>query len=501
LPDCVIGIDVGTSGSRALLLDTSGRLVTAASAEHAPFRSPRTGWAEQDPADWWRACQEAVQRVLAESGAACSSIRAIGLSGQMHGAVLLDAAGDVVRPAIIWCDQRTEQECRWIDSAIGADRLVEFTSNPALTNFTLTKLIWVRTHEPELWARVRHVLLPKDYVRFRMSGEHATDVADASGTLMLDVAGRRWSQDVLDKTAIDARMLPGVFESPEVCARVSRDAAIALGLAEGTPIVAGAGDQAAGAVGMGITRPGAVSATIGTSGVVFAATDRPATDSKGRLHTFCHAVPGRWHLMGVTQAAGLSLRWFRDQFAAAGAVSYDDLTVEAARVPPGADGVLWAPYLMGERTPHCDPNVRAALVGLAASHGRGHIIRAVMEGVAFSLRDTLTIFSELAVPVQRVVLGGGGARSPLWRQIQADVYGQPVQTVTVDEGAAYGAAILAGVGAGAWASVDEACEALVQTAGITLPQPDVVDLMTEQYAMYRRIYPALRQLSAGGLQG
>lgn len=490
----MIGIDVGTSGSRALVLDTSGRLVATASAEHAPFRSPRTGWADQDPADWWRACQEAVRSVLADGRVASGSIRAIGLSGQMHGAVLLDAAGEVVRPAIIWCDQRTEQECRWLESAIGAGRLLELTSNPALTNFTLTKLIWVRTHEPELWARVRHVLLPKDYVRFRMSGEHATDVADASGTLMLDVARRQWSQEVLDKAEIDARLLPGVFESPAVCARVSRDAAAATGLVEGTPIVAGAGDQAAGAVGMGITRPGAVSATIGTSGVVFAATDRPATDSKGRLHTFCHAVPGRWHLMGVTQAAGLSMRWFRDQFAGASAVSYDDLTAEAASVPPGADGVMWAPYLMGERTPHCDPNVRAALIGLAASHGRGHIIRAVMEGVAFSLRDTLTIFSELAVPVQRVVLGGGGARSPLWRQIQADVYGQAVQTVTVDEGAAYGAAILAGVGAGVWTSVDEACEALVQTANITLPQPDVAGIMDKQYAGYRRIYPALRSL-------
>lgn len=492
----MIGIDVGTSGSRALVLDTSGRLVATASAEHAPFRSPRTGWADQDPADWWRACQEAVRSVLADGRVASGRIRAIGLSGQMHGAVLLDAAGDVVRPAIIWCDQRTEQECRWLESAIGADRLLELTSNPALTNFTLTKLIWVRTHEPERWARVRHVLLPKDYVRFRMSGEHATDVADASGTLMLDVARRQWSPEVLDKAEIDARLLPGVFESPAVCARVSRDAAQATGLVEGTPIVAGAGDQAAGAVGMGITRPGAVSATIGTSGVVFAATDRPATDSKGRLHTFCHAVPGRWHLMGVTQAAGLSMRWFRDQFAAASATSYDDLAAEAASVPPGADGVMWAPYLMGERTPHCDPNVRAALIGLAASHGRGHIIRAVMEGVAFSLRDTLTIFSELAVPVQRVVLGGGGARSPLWRQIQADVYGQAVQTVTVDEGAAYGAAILAGVGAGVWTSVDEACEALVQTAHITLPQSDVVGLMNQQYAGYRRIYPALRSLKA-----
>ena len=279
----------------------------------------------------------------------------------------------MLRPSIIWCDQRTEAECRWLDETIGRARLLDLTSNPALTNFTLTKLLWVRAHEPDVWARVRHVLLPKDYVRFRLSGEHAIDVADASGTLMLDVARRRWSRELLDAVEIDPRVLPAVFESPAICARVSRDAAALTGIPAGTPIVAGAGDQAAGAIGMGITRPGAVSATIGTSGVVFAATDRPATDPKGRLHTFCHAIPGRWHVMGVTQAAGLSLRWFRDLLGAG--ASYGQLTDEAERVPPGADGVLWAPYLMGERTPHCDPNARAALVGLAASHGRGHVVR------------------------------------------------------------------------------------------------------------------------------
>jgi xylulokinase len=493
----VLGIDIGTTGSRALVVDDSGRVVGAASADHAPFRSPRTGWAEQDPDDWWRACQIAVRAAVADSGVAGDTIAAIGLSGQMHGAVLLDADGEVVRPALIWCDQRTESECRWLDSTIGPARLLELTSNPALTNFTLTKLLWVRTHEPASWARVRHVLLPKDYVRFRLSGEHAIDVADASGTLMLDVAKRQWSSEVLERAEIDPRMLPRVFESPDVCARVSPDAAASIGVVAGTPIVAGAGDQAAGAVGMGITRPGAVSATIGTSGVVFAATDRPATDPNGRLHTFCHAVPGRWHVMGVTQAAGLSFRWLRDLVAASGGVTYDDLTAEAASAPPGADGVLWAPYLMGERTPHCDPNIRAALVGLAASHTRAHVVRAVLEGVAFSLRDTFTIFSALSVPIDRVVVGGGGARSALWRQIQADVYGRDVETVAADEGAAYGAAILAGVGAGIWPSVDEACDAVVRRASKTPPRADAVDVMNERYAAYRRIYPALRSLSVG----
>jgi xylulokinase len=473
-------------------LGEDGALLASASADHAPFASPQTTWAEQDPEDWWRACQHVVRAVLAKSGIAADAVAGVGLSGQMHGAVLLGVDEGVLRPAIIWCDQRTGAECRWLDDTIGPRRLLEFTSNPALTNFTLTKLLWVRAHEPDVWRRVRHVLLPKDYIRLRLSGEHATDVADASGTLMLDVARRCWSQPMLDAAEIDPRLLPEVFESPAICARVSRDAATRTGLAPGTPIVAGAGDQAAGAVGMGVTRPGAVSATIGTSGVVFAATDRPATDPKGRIHTFCHAIPERWHVMGVTQAAGLSLRWFRDQLAAG--VSYDQLTAEAERVPPGAGGVLWAPYLMGERTPHCDPNARAALVGLAASHSRGHVVRAILEGVAFSLRDTFTIFSELDIPVALVRLGGGGSRSALWRQIQADVYGQPVD-ITADEGAAYGAAILAAVGTGLWPTVDAACDALVRSASITMPQPDVVSAMHDQYAAYARLYPALRALA------
>jgi len=489
----LLGIDVGTSGSRALLLDEAGR-TQSASADHEAFRSPQSGWAEQDPEDWWRACQLAVRRVCEAGGTQASAIQAIGLSGQMHGAVLLDAAGTVLRPSIIWCDQRTDAECRWLERTVGASLLLELTSNPALTNFTLTKLLWVRAHEPEIWSRVRHVLLPKDYIRWRLSGEHAIDAADASGTLMLDVAWRRWSTDLLDRVGIDVELLPQVFESPEICARVSPEGATAIGVPAGTPIVAGAGDQAAGAVGMGITRPGAVSATIGTSGVVFAATDRPITDPKGRLHTFCHAVPGRWHVMGVTQAAGLSLRWLRDLVGANNGVTYDDLTAEAAGVAPGADGVLWAPYLMGERTPHCDPAIRAALVGLAADHGRGQVVRAVLEGVAFSLRDTFTIFSELGVPVDRIVVGGGGARSALWRAIQASVYGRAVETIAADEGAAYGAAILAGVGAGVWKTVDEAVDATVRRGITTSPDAESVAVMNERYAHYRRVYPALRAI-------
>jgi xylulokinase len=415
---------------------------------------------------------------------------------------MLDAADNVVRPALIWCDVRTEQQGRELTENIGAEALIRLTCNPALPNFTLTKFLWVREHEPENWSRVRSVMLPKDYVRFRLTGERATDMADASGTLMLDVAHRRWSDQVLQAAGIEESLLPRLFESPEVCGRVSAAGAAATGLQQGTPVVAGAGDQAAGAVGMGIVAPGAVSATIGTSGVVFAATDRPSLDPKGRLHTFCHAVPGRWHVMGVTQSAGLSLRWFRDRFGACGSNSnsedrrdpYECLTAEAAAVPPGSDGLLWAPYLMGERTPHLDPNARAALIGLTASHTRGHVVRAILEGVAFSLRDSFTLFSEMGVPVRNIRLGGGGARSPLWRQIQADVYGHEVEILEAEEGAAYGAAILAGVGAGLWSSVDKACDETVKVAQRVAPQPVVTQHMSTSYAAYRRMYPAIKSV-------
>ncbi len=493
----VLGLDIGTTGSRAVVVNGEGRVMGSATAEHAAFASPRTAWAEQEPDDWWHAARQAIRSALTASGADARAIRAIGLSGQMHGAVLVDDAGQVVRPAIIWCDQRPEAECQWLTDVVGRSRLLALTSNPALTNFTLPKLLWVRAHEPEAWRHVRHVLLPKDFVRLRLSGEYATDVADASGTLLLDVARRQWSREMVDLAGLDPTILPRLFESQDVCARVSREAAAATGLVEETPIVAGAGDQAAGAIGMGITRPGTVSVTIGTSGVVFAATDRPALDPGGRLHTFCHAIPDRWHVMGVTQAAGLSLRWLREQLepAITADTAYATMTAEAAAIEPGADGPLWAPYLMGERTPHLDPQIRAALVGVAASHTRGHVVRAVLEGVAFSLRDSFTILEEVGVPVRRVRLGGGGARSSVWRQIQADVYGYAVETVATDEGSAYGAALLAGVGARLWPSVDEACDQLVHSSVAASPDVGHASLMNERYAAYRRIYPALRTIT------
>lgn len=491
-----LGIDVGTGGTRAIVLDETRGILGSGTEEHAAFLSPRPGWAEQHPQDWWRAASLAVRKALQSSGLAGTTISSVGFSGQMHGAVLLDRRCEVIRPALIWCDQRTESQCNELEQMFGRSRLIELTCNPPLTNFTLTKLLWVRRNEPRNWERVNKVMLPKDYVRLHLTGEFATDVADASGTLLLDVAKRAWSHEVLAKAEIDAHVLPKLFESPEICGTVSEEGARATGLTRGTPVVAGAGDQAAGAIEIGITRPGTVSATVGTSGVVFAATDRPSLDARGRLHTFCHAIPDRWHVMGVTQAAGLSLRWFRDQLGlnrCHGDV-YDRMCKEAAGVNAGSEGLLWAPYLMGERTPHLDPNARAAFVGLTASHTRAHLIRAILEGVAFSLRDTFTILKEIGVPAQRIRLGGGGARSSLWRQIQADVYAHDVETVVADEGAAYGAAILAGVGAGRWASVDQANDAVVRVAASVSPEPNASSLLQQQYQVYRRIYPALRSI-------
>jgi len=495
----LLGIDVGTGGTRALVVGHDGRIVASATAEHQAFASPQIGWAEQRPEDWWRATGLAVRKALAAANLGSELIACVGFSGQMHGAVLLDAAGEVVRPALIWCDVRTEKQGSDLRQQIGPERIIQLTCNPALPNFTLTKLLWVREQEPDNWARVRSVMLPKDYVRFRLTGERATDVADASGTLMLDVARRRWSSEILSATGIDPALLPSLHESPDVCAKISAAGADATGLAAGTPVVAGAGDQAAGATGMGIVQPGSVSATIGTSGVVFAVTDRPALDPKGRLHTFCHAVPGRWHVMGVTQAAGLSLRWFRDQLLAGSAQNgmdpYDMLTAEAAKVPAGSDDLLWTPYLMGERTPHLDGKARAALIGLTASHTRAHIVRAILEGVAFSLKDTFSIFETMNVPVKSIRLGGGGARSPLWRQIQADVYGHDVEIVEAEEGAAYGAAILSGVGAGVWPSVDAACQSVVRVRERIPVNERNAAVLARAYEAYKRVYPATKTIS------
>ena len=491
-----LGIDVGTGGTRAVVVDKEGKVIASASSEHQPFRAPHPGWAEQDPEDWWRAAQEAINSAISAAihaaGDAGANIEAVGLTGQMHGAVMLDAAGDVLRPSLIWCDQRTGPQCDWLHEQISRERLIELTCNPALPNFTLTKLLWVKDHEPEIFARIAHVMCPKDYVRYRLTGSFAIDVHEASGMLLLDVTNRKWSSEVARVSGISEDWLPPLFESQEVCAHISPTAAADTGLTKGTPVVAGAGDQGAGAVGMGILKPGAVSATIGTSGVVFAATDKPTKDPGGRLHTFCHAVPGRWHVMGVTQSAGLSLRWFRDTFAAG--VSYDTLSAGAAIVPAASDGLLYTPYLLGERTPHLDSNATAAFVGITAGHTAAHFTRAVLEGVAFSLRDTFTLFSELGIPVSGVRLGGGGARGPLWRRIQTDIYGHPTEVLTAEEGGAYGAALLAGVGVGAWPDTDTACEQSLKIAESFQPDPEAGKIYGEAYQRFRAIYPALRSI-------
>ncbi len=487
-----LGIDVGTGGSRTVLIDSQGAVLASATVEHQPFASPEIGWAEQNPEDWKRAVFAAIRKVLENENVAADEIGAIGLSGQMHGAVFLNKFDEVLRPSIIWCDQRTEKQCRELTEKIGAEKLIELVSNPALPNFTLPKMLWVRENEPEIWNQTGSVLLPKDYIRFHLSGDKATDVADASGTLLLDVQNRKWSSEILAAVKMGESLLPELYESTEITGTISAGCAAETGLIAGTPIVAGAGDNAAGAVGMGIVKVGAVSATIGTSGVVFAVTEKPSIDLRGRIHTFCHAVPERWHVTGVTQAAGLSLRWFRDNFAAS--ESYDDLVDEAAKISVGADNLLWTPYLMGERTPHVDSNARASLIGLTASHTKAHVVRAIMEGVAFSLRDSIEVFKELNIPIETIRLGGGGARSSLWRQTQADVYGQKVETIAAEEGAAYGAALLAGVGAGAWKTVDEVCDKTIRTAEKIEPNDESVEILNRRYQAYQAIYPSLRSI-------
>ena len=488
-----LGMDVGTGGTRAVLVSEQGQLIASASSEHAAFRVEHPGWAEQDPEDWWRAAQEAIRAVLAQVPGV--KVDGVALTGQMHGAVMLDQHGQVLRPSVIWCDTRTQPQCDWLHAQFGSGedgrrRLIELTANPALPNFTLTKLLWVREHQPEIFSRIAHILCPKDYVRYRLTGAYAMDVQEASGTLLLDVAHRRWSTEVARVAGIPESWLPELFESPEICARITPEAGRLTGLTAGTPVAAGAGDQGAGAVGMGILDPGSVSATIGTSGVVFAATAAPTKDPHGRLHTFCHAVPGRWHVMGVTQAAGLSLRWLREILAPCH--SYDELTAMAAEIPAGSDGLLWTPYLLGERTPHLDGTATAAFVGITATTTLAHFTRAILEGVAYSLKDTFTLFTELGIPVKDVRLGGGGGRGPLWREIQANIYGYPCERLTAEEGGAFGAALMAGVGAGAWPDLEAACDAGITVAETVVPAPEWVARYAQGYAGYRRIYPALK---------
>ncbi len=484
----VLGIDSSTTATKAILVDEEGLVVGVASAEYE-FQSPQPLWTEQDPELWWAATVDATRQVVSESGARPTDIAAIGLTGQMHGAVLLDGAGEVVRPAILWNDQRTGEECDEIRRRLGRERLIEITGNDALTGFTAPKLLWVQRHEPDNWARVHHVMLPKDYIRYRLSGVPATDVADGSGTILFDLAERTWSPQVLDALDIEPSLMPATFEGPEVTGTVGDLGAETTGLEEGTRVVAGGGDQSANAVGVGAVSLGTVALSLGTSGVVFASTDRLAVEAEGRVHAFCHAVPGRWHMMGVMLSAAGSLRWLRDTLAPDR--SFDALVEGAAEIPAGSDGLLFLPYLTGERTPHPDPLARAAFVGLTVRHDLRHMTRAVLEGVAFGLRDGLDLMVEagLATPAQ-VRASGGGIRSCLWRQILSDVLETEIATVPTEEGAAYGAALLAAVGAGWFDTVEEATEALVSVKPGETPSGDV-PLYREAHTRYQALYPAL----------
>jgi xylulokinase len=484
----VLGVDVSTTATKAILVDEAGAVRGIGVSEY-DYAVPQPLWSEQEPGLWWGGTQAAIRSVLDTTGAAAEDVAAVGLTGQMHGAVLLDAAGEPLRPAILWNDQRTSAECDAIREAVGPERLIAITGNDALTGFTAPKLVWVRDHEPDVWARVAHVLLPKDFVRHRLTGEYALDKADGAGTILFDLAARDWSAEILEALRIDPEWLPPTFEGPAVTGVVTVEAAAATGLRAGTPVVAGGGDQASNAVGVGVVSPGTMALSLGTSGVVFAATDRPLFEPHGIVHAFCHAVPERWHMMSVMLSAAGSLRWFRD--ALAPGVPFEEIVATAAEVPAGSEGLFFLPYLTGERSPHPDPFARGAFVGLTVSHDRRHLVRAVLEGVAFGLRDGLDLMAAAGVPAPaQIRASGGGTASPLWRQILADVLGTEIATVNTSEGAAYGAALLAAVGAGWFASVDAAAGELVTATPVASPARDAL-AYAEAHDVYRRLYPAL----------
>ncbi|MBR3764895.1 MAG: xylulokinase [Clostridia bacterium] len=497
----VLGIDLGTSGTKTVLFDQNGVAMASATVEY-PMYQPHNGWAEQDPKDWWNAAVETIKTVLAKSGVNKDDVVSLGISGQMHGLVMLDENNEVLRPSIIWCDQRTAKECDEIHAKVGKEKLISITANPALTGFTLSKILWVRNNEPDVYAKCRHILLPKDYVRFMLTGDYATEVSDASGMQLLDVPNRCWSDELLQILDIDKSMLAKVYESCEVTGHVSDEAAALTGLSAATLVVGGAGDNAAAAVGTGVVEDGKAFVTIGTSGVVFAHTDKLAIDPQGRVHTFCCAVPGAWHVMGVTQAAGLSLKWFRDTFCAAeketaaqmGVDVYELTNKQAAQSPIGSNRLIYAPYLMGERTPHLDADCRGMFFGLSAMHQRRDLLRAVMEGVTFSQMDSLSVLAEMGVAPETMLACGGGGKSPLWRQMLADVFNVPVATTVNTEGPALGVAILAGVGAGLYESVPAACAAMIKRNPTQNPIEENVPKYAAVYALYKKLYQANKEL-------
>ncbi len=494
----VIGMDVGTTGAKALAIDEKGAVVASALVEY-PLIAPKPGWAEQDPQDWEKASLEALSQLSAGLGSRVQDVKGLGLTGQMHGSVFLDSKGEVLRNPILWCDQRTASQCEEITERVGAEKLIKMVCNPALTGFTAPKILWLRENEPHLYEKVRRVLLPKDYIRYVLTGEYATDVADGSGTLLFDVKNRTWHRELMTLLDIPAEFMPPAYEGPEVTGRLSLQAAEATGLPNAIPVVAGGGDQAAGGVGCGIVKPGVISSTVGTSGVVFAFSDTVRLDPQGRVHTFCHSVPGKWHVMGVMLSAGGSLRWFRDALCESektvarhtGCDPYEYITGAAERAPVGSEGLLFLPYLSGERTPHKDPFARGAFLGLSLRHTKAHMARAVLEGVAYGMRDSLEIIREMGVPIQQVRASGGGAKSALWRQIQADVNQTPLVTINVDEGPAYGAALLATVATGIYSSVEEACDATIHVVDSCEPDPARAVQYDNWFREYQRAYLAV----------
>ncbi len=486
----LLGIDVSTTGAKALLVDESGKVVSSATTPQT-LSNPYPLWSEQNPADWWDGVSQSVRKALAIAGASGDQVRTVGLTGQMHGLVLLDAENRVLRPAILWNDQRTAAECDEITNLVGFSRLLNITGNKALTGFTAPKIIWVRNHEPEVFAKIAHILLPKDYVRFRLTGVYAADKADGSGMQLFDLRKRNWSEELLNTLEIPLEWLPKTFEGPEITGEITEEAAKITGLRAGTPVVGGGGDQAAQAVGVGAIEPGIVALTLGTSGVVFAATPEPYIEQQGRLHAFCHSIPDTWHLMGVMLSAAGSLQWYRDTLAPE--IAFDDLLAPAHDVSPGSEGLFFLPYLTGERTPHPDPLARAAFVGLTIRHSRQHMTRSVLEGVAFGLRDGMELIRSAGLgDIRQVRVSGGGAKSSLWRQILSDVLATELVTVNTTEGAAYGAALLSGVGIGVWKDVKESCQAAIRTLQTTIPEEQAVGVYQQSYEQYKALYPALK---------
>lgn len=496
----MIGIDVGTSGVKTIVVNTRGDIVAAATAAY-PLYHPKVGWAEQDPEDWWQATLDTLEAVSHALGEQVRQVKAIGLSGQMHGSVFLDKAGNVLRPAILWCDVRTASQCRYIHAQVGREQLIRHTSNPALEGFTAPKIVWLQQNEPRIYEQVDKVLLPKDYVRYRLTGEIFTEVSDAAGTLLFDVTQRRWSKAVLDALDISPDILPPWRESTDICGQLRPEVAEQTGLPQGIPVAGGGADNACGATGAGIVIPGRVLSSIGSSGVILVHTDTAQTDPHGQVHTFNHAIPHKWYVMGVIMAAGLSLKWFRDNFGQlerqmedfTGTDAYVFMDQQAAATPPGAEGLVFLPYMNGERTPHADANARGVFFGLNPRHTRGHMVRAIMEGVVFGLRDSVEIIRAMGIPVSQVRAIGGGAKSPLWRQMQADIMQLEVATLNIDEGPALGAALLGGVAAGLYDSVEVAAESVVRIVHTTEPNQELTQRYDDYYQLYRSLYPALKE--------